>query len=941
MGSPQFVPLSLAEFERLVARYDFRPRRIDSVHMHHTWRPTKQEFRGLASLQSIWRFHTETNGWSDIAQHVTIDPDGIIWTGRSWRQAPASCSGHNGTSRVGPFMLEVVGNFDKGRETLVAPQLDSVVGVIAAMQRANDLSPDSLRFHRDLGSPKSCPGSSLDRDEILKQVQARHSQSVGDSSAGSSPSKRAGGGARPRSLSTSDPQSSDAVIDEGRIAEALSILSVATPSHESPELGMELVEEEPAQRARAANYGGMVERGATSRGADDGLDAETLTRLRPYVVNLVQGRFSSSGKFQTAEEDVDAIVHEHLAPALERATRDRPLRIALWAHGGLVSEEDALKKAAELIPWWRANDVYPIHFVWETGLGESIKQLISSAFSRSRAPLDMPRDFADHFSDPLIERLTSVPGRALWSGMKRSAERASDRHGGARYVADKIASLIKGQEERVRLHAIGHSAGSIFHSHLVPLFTEQGVQLRSLQLLAPAVRVDTFWEQLRGIVDDPAKVKEFAMYTMAVHFEKADDCMRVYRKSLLYLVSLAFEPEGKTPLLGLEEFIRKDDLTAEFLGLGGGKGPGQVVWSKSIATSGRNASRSTKHGCFDEDSATMNSVIRRIRELDDVQPIVAYAEPSRGRRCDDDDFTPDGGDSAPTTTSSVRRRPPPARPSMAGARRALCIGIDDYTEAPLGGCVADANRWAEVLRAQGFEVVDVLTNARATRCGILDSIERLLVASRPGDVVVLQYSGHGTSLPDADDDENDGLDEALVPHDYETDYFIVDDDLKAVFGSLADGVNLTCFFDCCYSGTITRLAVNRRRGAMAARSRVRARYLKVSEQVRQAYLAQRRNAGAPPAKRSARGRLDSILMQEVVFSACRSNERAYESDGQGDFTRIATALLEEGAAGVSSHQQFIDRVRHAFGTGARQEPQLDCGEPLLDHVLFSSFSSGE
>src|SRR5688500_9040031 len=125
MTSPSFLPLTVDEFVRLVERYDFSSRVIDEVHMHHTWRPRQSDFRGLASILGMWRFHTEEMKWSDIAQHVTIDPDGTIWTGRSWRLPPASSAGRNGNSRRGPFMFEMIGDFDKGQDNLEGAQLDA------------------------------------------------------------------------------------------------------------------------------------------------------------------------------------------------------------------------------------------------------------------------------------------------------------------------------------------------------------------------------------------------------------------------------------------------------------------------------------------------------------------------------------------------------------------------------------------------------------------------------------------------------------------------------------------------------------------------------------------------------------------------------------------------------------------------------------------------
>ncbi len=96
-------------------------RRITAVHLHHTWRPTRAQFRGLASIEGMRNYHIGL-GWDDIAQHLTIDPVGICWTGRNWNLPPASQKGKNGTPDAGPFMIEMVGDFDAGQDVLDGEQ---------------------------------------------------------------------------------------------------------------------------------------------------------------------------------------------------------------------------------------------------------------------------------------------------------------------------------------------------------------------------------------------------------------------------------------------------------------------------------------------------------------------------------------------------------------------------------------------------------------------------------------------------------------------------------------------------------------------------------------------------------------------------------------------------------------------------------------------------
>jgi N-acetylmuramoyl-L-alanine amidase-like protein len=164
-------PMDLATFREYVTRFRWS-RVIDEVHMHHTWEPNHATWAGERSVIAMRDYHVDVNKWADIAQHVTIDPTGMVWLGRDWNRQPASSAGHNGTSARGPFMFETVGNFDVGHESLAGDQRATVLGVIAAVQQRFGLAVESLRFHRQLGSPKTCPGSGINYDTFLAEVRA-------------------------------------------------------------------------------------------------------------------------------------------------------------------------------------------------------------------------------------------------------------------------------------------------------------------------------------------------------------------------------------------------------------------------------------------------------------------------------------------------------------------------------------------------------------------------------------------------------------------------------------------------------------------------------------------------------------------------------------------------------------------------------------------------
>jgi hypothetical protein len=171
-GGPMPDPirgLTLAQFAGLLSTARLT-RRIVEVHMHHTWRPRRQDFRGIATIEAMRRFHMDTNGWSDIAQHLTIDPEGGLWTGRNWNQRPASSLGSNGSDTEGPFMIEMIGDFDAGHDPFDGPQKTAAISVAARLLRRFDLEPAAVRFHRQLNSPKTCPGTGIDYDRFKDAV---------------------------------------------------------------------------------------------------------------------------------------------------------------------------------------------------------------------------------------------------------------------------------------------------------------------------------------------------------------------------------------------------------------------------------------------------------------------------------------------------------------------------------------------------------------------------------------------------------------------------------------------------------------------------------------------------------------------------------------------------------------------------------------------------
>lgn len=253
------------------------------------------------------------------------------------------------------------------------------------------------------------------------------------------------------------------------------------------------------------------------------------------------------------------------------------------------------------------------------------------------------------------------------------------------------------------------------------------------------------------------------------------------------------------------------------------------------------------------------------------------------------------------------------------AKLAICIGVNDYpgTDSDLAGCVNDARDWKDALEARGFDVVTLLdrrATGKAMRAGMR---ERLARAAR-GDTVVIQFSGHGSFVPDTSGDESDGTDECLCPYDVERNGPITDDELFEILSDRAAGVRLVMISDSCHSGTVARFnpitTPPSITGGHAPRRTVR--FLAPQVFLPRAQLA-RLGTGRGPRAASSPGRHAALLM-----SGCQDVEYSYDAwfEGRpnGAFTFVALRELQKLKRGAT-YQDWFDRIRKVLPS--QQYPQ--------------------
>ena len=97
---------------------------------------------------------------------------------------------------------------------------------------------------------------------------------------------------------------------------------------------------------------------------------------------------------------------------------------------------------------------------------------------------------------------------------------------------------------------------------------------------------------------------------------------------------------------------------------------------------------------------------------------------------------------------------------------------------------------------------DGLGHGMPTKRNILESLRWLAAGVKPGDVLFFLFSGHGAQKEDPNGFEEDGMNETVLPIDFQKQGMITDDQMaEIIVHPLPEGVRLTCLMDSCHSGT--------------------------------------------------------------------------------------------------------------------------------------------
>ena len=333
------------------------------------------------------------------------------------------------------------------------------------------------------------------------------------------------------------------------------------------------------------------------------ISAPRESEIAGHIIHLAEGKLTGKGdKYPTPIEQIKETAK--FISNDEASSKHSYRHLVFYAHGGLNSASDSANRVRKMKKVFKRNGIYPIHFMWETGFFEVLGDILFSSKDKASARVG---GLADDWWDKIFEGIVSYPGKALWQKMKKDAKNsfASSSSGG--YQALKV--LLEANESRtepLQIHLICHSAGSILIAHLLEAIKTMGLQhdkthIKTCSLMAPACTVDLFNAHYAQRIGLPARtdgIGKLYQYNLTDEREQDDGIKIVYFKSLLYLVSNAFEDKKKMPLLGMEKFL-------------GGlpKSPDHIIKHAGIDS---NFTDSKTHGGFDNDALTMNDILKNI-----------------------------------------------------------------------------------------------------------------------------------------------------------------------------------------------------------------------------------------------------------------------------------------------------------------------------------------
>jgi hypothetical protein len=304
-----------------------------------------------------------------------------------------------------------------------------------------------------------------------------------------------------------------------------------------------------------------------------------------HLIHLDDGKLVKTGRYATPISSLRATAlylaakgngaiaapnNELTDPSASLLAPEKFRHILFFAHGSLSGPEVGARRVSTMKEVFKRNGIYPVHLMWETGLTDTVFDALKAVYARAVERVGKQAEELDRS----IENMARGLGTKVWRAIKADAQHAfakatSDGYAAFREVinandllrSDGEVAIINRDRARegkpplppYKIHFAGHSAGSILVGECLKQWAAQegaAARAENCFLLAPACTLDFYETHFQPLIEGD-NIGKIVQYSLDDNLEEADS-LDVYGKSMLNLVSYAFEERRGKSLLGLE-----------------------------------------------------------------------------------------------------------------------------------------------------------------------------------------------------------------------------------------------------------------------------------------------------------------------------------------------------------------------------------------------------
>ena len=278
---------------------------------------------------------------------------------------------------------------------------------------------------------------------------------------------------------------------------------------------------------------------------------------------------------------------------------------------------------------------------------------------------------------------------------------------------------------------------------------------------------------------------------------------------------------------------------------------------------------------------------------------------------------------------------------------ALLVGINEYPEHSLRGCVNDVKRMIRYLKGRKDIMLDekTLYDEDATKEAIVETFITHLSQAGLGDVALFYFSGHGTqevANTDIWTTEIDGYLETIVCHPIQKPFLLADKELRFLISELMNAKkdkqpHLLTIFDCCHSGDNTRSAKPIEE-AEDGDIRERRYFKKFALRPWEEFIFSKKIKevdfeSAPPSKVMKEG-------PHIHMAAAQDKESALEISSSGVYTKTLIKVLKL-TGGKIDYWSLNNLITNYIRFHRKQVPQLSGRGSFAGKLLWTGFLNSE